>query len=288
MTQAPGPNPYVAIGRHRPNRPSVGGTYLGITETVAGHEREFNRWYEDDHFYSGAMAGPWILSGRRWVATHAMRKTWVPEDSPIISPHGQGCYFKTYWFATGHEDDAELWMNEAFKDLMEPDRFPTMRFGSDNEPKIRRNSSYSSFQRHLFTCALEPGPLQAVHALDYPFGGLALDVIQVDRSPAHYLVDIRPALQDTLAGAECKIAVAFERAPNQWLPSAREPEHEEFTVLWFFDAAPPPEGYAPRLTDFHRAIDEAGGRLALSACFVPTIPGTDTYVDELRAPRAPR
>ena len=165
---------------------------MGITETVAGHERSFNRWYEDDHFYSGAMAGPRILSGRRWVATHGMRKTWIPEDSPILAPEGQGCFFKTYWFATGHEDDAELWMNEAFKDLLEPGRFPTMRFGDQAEPEVKRVSAYSSFQRHLFTCTRDSGPLQAVHALNYPFSGVVLDVIQVDGHPADYVTELAP------------------------------------------------------------------------------------------------
>ena len=87
-------------------------------------------------------------------------------------------------------------------------------------------------------------------------------------------------MQDALAPAESRIAVSFERAPNQWLPSAKKPEHEELTILWFFDSAPPAEGFTPRLAEFHRALEQIGARLALSATFVPTVPGTDTYVDE--------
>lgn len=280
----PSPNPYALIGRDRPNLPRVGGTYIGITETVAGHEREFNRWYEDDHFYSGAMAGPWVLAGRRWVATHALRQTWIPEDSPIISPDGQGCYFKAYWFAEGHEDDAELWMNEAFEDLQTPDRFPTMRFGAAATPRVQRLSRYSSFQRHLFTCSRDGGPMGAVHALDYPFAGLALDVVRLDGEPADLVAALEPAVQAELGPARSPIAVCFERSSNQWLPSAA-PQHDgELIVLWFFEDAPGDEGYSVRLADFHRAIRTAGARLALSASFVPTLPGTDAYVDELRAP----
>jgi hypothetical protein len=278
-------DPYVVIGHHQPNLPSVGGTYLGITETVAGYEREFNRWYEDDHFYSGAMAGPWILSGRRWVATHAMRKTWVPADSPILSPVGQGCYLKAYWFATGHEDDAELWMNEAFADLMQAeDRFPTMVGAGTSQPRVKRNSAYSSFQRLLFTCTNEAGPLRAVHALDYPFPGLAFDIIRSELDSAALAEKLRPSVQSTLERASSKIAIAFERGVSLWLPSAKDPVGNEIAVFWFFDAPPPPEGYATALSDFHATVTDAGAQLALSTTFVPTFPGTDVYVDELRAP----
>jgi len=278
-------DPYLVIGRHQPNLPHVGGAYMGITETVAGHERAFNRWYEDDHFYSGTMAGPWILSGRRWVATHALRKTWIPADSPVISPSGQGCYLKTYWFAAGHEDDAESWMNESFTNLLqEEERFPTMRFGTAAEPRVKRQSSYSSFQRHLFTCTHEAGPLQAVHALDHPFDGLALDIIRSDASPRDLATRLQPSVRTTLESVSCKIAICFQRAANQWLPYAKSQERHEITVLWFFDHPPSAQGYAPRLADFHKAVADAGGQLALSASFIPTIPGTDMYVDELRAP----
>ena len=31
--------------------------------------REYNRWYEHDHCYSGVMVGPWAFSYGRFVAT---------------------------------------------------------------------------------------------------------------------------------------------------------------------------------------------------------------------------
>lgn len=279
-------DPYVMIARHAPNLPAVGGAYVGITETVAAHERSFNRWYEDDHFYSGAMSGPWILAGRRWLATAALRRTWLPADSPLITPGGQGCFLKVYWFAQGHEDDAQTWMRETYKVLMTPERFPTMPMPGVTEPRVRRNSVYSSFQRHLFTCLADPGdPLREIHALDYPFGGLALDIIR-SRTPVTDLATrLKSDVADTLDvdAASCKIAVAFERAHDEWLPAAGRVGDGEVAVFWFFVTPPSSAGYAPLLTSFHGRVIDADAELVLSASFIPTIPGTDAYIEEMRA-----
>jgi hypothetical protein len=160
-----------------------------------------------------------------------------------------------------------------------------MRVTDKDEPRIKRNSAYSSFQRHLFTCIhQDAGPLKAVHALEHPFKGLALDVIRTDSKPAELAATLRPIVQDTLEPASSTLAVSFERSGNRWLPSATSAEGNEITVLWFFGEPPPPEGYSAQLSEFHLAVVAAGAQLALSATFVPTVPGTDMYVDEIRAP----
>jgi hypothetical protein len=46
-----------------------GHALITMVEPHPGHEYAYNRWYEDDHYYAGAMAMPWMYAGRRWVAT---------------------------------------------------------------------------------------------------------------------------------------------------------------------------------------------------------------------------
>ncbi len=43
---------------------AIGGALITMVEPHVGHEYEYNRWYEDDHFYSGAMAMPWMQAAR--------------------------------------------------------------------------------------------------------------------------------------------------------------------------------------------------------------------------------
>jgi hypothetical protein len=56
------------------------------------------------------------------------------------------------------------------------------------------------------------------------------------------------------------------------------------TLLWFLQRDPREPGvWAEHFTGLDTAVAAAGlGRVELVAPFVPTLPGTDTYVDELR------
>jgi hypothetical protein len=51
-------DPYSEIAHHFPNEVAIGGALITMVEPNPGREHAYNRWYEDDHFYSGAMQGP--------------------------------------------------------------------------------------------------------------------------------------------------------------------------------------------------------------------------------------
>ena len=42
----------------------IGGALISMVEPHPGHEYAYNRWYEDDHYYSGALFMPWMFAGR--------------------------------------------------------------------------------------------------------------------------------------------------------------------------------------------------------------------------------
>ena len=51
----------------------LGTILFSLAEPKPGHEREYNRWYERDHFFAGCMVGANFFSARRWVATKPLK-----------------------------------------------------------------------------------------------------------------------------------------------------------------------------------------------------------------------
>ena len=106
---------YEAVALHLPNEVRIGGALITLVEPNPGHERAYNRWYEDDHFYSGAMHGPWTFAGRRWVAPRALRERRVRVERPLGRPPEAGCYISLYWVTAGHELDNQRWSLQIFE-----------------------------------------------------------------------------------------------------------------------------------------------------------------------------
>ena len=52
---------------------ALGSVLVSLLDPTPGQESAFHRWYERDHFYAGVMVGPWFFSGRRYVATRALK-----------------------------------------------------------------------------------------------------------------------------------------------------------------------------------------------------------------------
>ena len=113
-------NAYEQIAHHQPNEVRIGGALITMVEPNPGHEREYNRWYEDDHFYSGAMHGPWTFAGRRWVAPKALRARRIAVADSAVQPPDAGCYISLYWITEGHEEDNERWSVVAMGDELMP------------------------------------------------------------------------------------------------------------------------------------------------------------------------
>src|SRR6202049_1954679 len=87
----------------------IGAALITLVEPHVGHERAYNRWYEDDHFYAGAMAMPWMFAGRRWVATRDLQQLRYPEESVVAQPVTSGCYLSLYWITAGRYRDHLRW-----------------------------------------------------------------------------------------------------------------------------------------------------------------------------------
>jgi hypothetical protein len=274
----PGEDPYEAIAHHLPNEVRIGGALITMVEPHPGHERAYNRWYEDDHFYAGATAGPWMFAGRRYVATRDLQLLRYPDDSPVAQPVTTGCYISLYWTTAGHHRDAVRWGALTMRDSL----YPRGR-GFDDRTHV-----YTAFHQFELAVLRDGPPMRAEHALDHPFAGLAVEVLEpaAGHSRADVLEWLSTAfLAPQLAGSPVAMALAFSPEP---MPAERTayaydmPGVDTRVTLLFFLQADPRACWS-RFAAHGRLVAESGvARLLFAAPFVPTVPGTDAYVDELR------
>ncbi|MGW1604509.1 hypothetical protein [Streptomyces eurythermus] len=256
-----------------------GHALITLVEPHPGHEYAYNRWYEDDHYYAGAMAMPWMYAGRRWVATRELRLLRYPEDSAVARPVTTGCYLSTYWITEGRHDEHMKWTVAINRRLDRDgcvchDRTHVLTAFHDHETTVYRDGT--------------AGP-RDVHALDHPYRGLVLEVI--DAEPAGRRAGMLDWLRTRhlpgrLAGSPAAMVTVFRPTP---LPGDRmgyvrqvEGVDTRLTLLWFLERDPR-ECWAEHFTGLDEQVAASGlGRVELVAPFLPTVPGTDTYVTELR------
>ncbi|MGW5864637.1 hypothetical protein ACWFRJ_20965 [Streptomyces sp. NPDC055239] len=256
-----------------------GHALITMVEPHPGHEYAYNRWYEDDHYYAGAMAMPWMYAGRRWVAPRELQLLRYPEKSAVAQPVTAGCYLSTYWVTEGRYDEHMKWTVGINK-----------RLNRDGRVYQDRTHVFTAFQDHEATVYRDgaAGP-RDFHALDHPYQGLVLEVIDVESGEqrAELLEFLRAKqLPRALAGSPAAMVTIFRPTP---LPGDRmtyvkqvEGVDTRLTLLWFLQADPR-ECWQEHFAGRADAVAESGlGRVELVAPFIPTVPGTDLYVDQLR------
>jgi len=274
------PDPYIAIAAHRPNEVRLGGSLITLVEPNPGFEREYNRWYEDDHFYAGVRVGPWVFAGRRWVATRDLRQLRYPADSPIAVPVDAGCYISIYWFLAGHHDDVVRWAISAMSD--------NLNF-QEGRTFAERKHVFTTFSTYELGVLRDPAsPMRPEHALDHPFPGLVVEILDAgDAGDREGLLDwVREEFAPAeMVGGPLAMCIGFFPAPRPTptrVAGVTEPPNlgRLLTLLWFLDVDPR-QCWSHFMGHGATIADGGKGKLLLAAPFVPTIPGTDTYVDEL-------
>ncbi|MPY61094.1 hypothetical protein [Streptomyces spongiae] len=279
MSQETRSEAYAELAAVGPYGVHPGHALITMVEPHPGHEYAYNRWYEDDHFIAGAMAMPWMYAGRRWVAPRDLQLLRYPEKSTVAQPVTAGCYITVYWVTAGRHDDHMKWTVAINK-----------RLNRDARVYQDRTHVFTAFQDHETTVYRDgaAGP-RDFHALDHPYAGLVVEVIDTDgpAERADLLEWLRSRhLPRRLAGSPAAMVTVFRPTP---LPLDRmsyvkqvEGVDRRLTLLWFLEADPR-ECWQGSFTGLDEAVAEAGlGRVELVAPFIPTVPGTDRYVDRLR------
>lgn len=266
----------------------VGAMLFTLVDPHRGHEVAYNRWYERDHFYSGCLVGPWLFAGRRWVATRALKDlrfpAGVPTDSAVASPLDAGSYLATYFVHAGHEAEHFAWANKQVFELYSNGR------GFDE-----RSHAHTAL---YFTTGSDgsAGGVPPHMALDHPYRGLVS--IHVDREGDTSDPDLRSWFGDVAFpalrapgddGSASPVDLALHWRPI--IPKGAEgsapmdlgsgPGTRARSLHLLFCSEEPPAVW-DRVVEHATRIEESGlATVRLVAGFVPTVPGTDTYTDQL-------
>ncbi len=276
-TTQPPQSQYSILPSEGPYPAAIGSALITMVEPHEGHDYAYNRWYEDDHFYSGAMAMPWMFAGRRFVAPRELQALRYPADSAVAQPLSAGKYISLYWITEGRYEDHLRWTVATNQRLL-----------PDGRIYLDRSHVYTSFQEYRGEVYRDTNGPRALHSLDYPYQGLVLEVVDAPEGGDRDALDSwlrAELLPSRMAGSPAAMTLVFAPMP---LPPDRmayvedAPEIARRLTLLSFTEVPPADCWSV-FEGAGGAVDASGlGRVELAAPFLPTLPGTDTYVDRLR------
>jgi len=232
----------------------IGTAIVAFIEPHAGQAREFNRWYERDHFYAATTAGPGAFAGARWVATGACKAV-RPPASTWFGDTARGSFLTTVWLLDGKQAEWDAWVAKEMEELRaQPDRmFPG------------RDHIHTAVYRYCCEVRADDAPSAAV-ALDHGFAGVIAVAVPAGAASAE-------ACAREIVGTEIPVVVGL--TPERVILSQAEPSPHAL-VLGFTPGDP--------LGVWRSQVEPALARLpavGFASPFLRTIPGTDAYVDDL-------
>ncbi len=256
----------------------VGTILFTMVEPHRGREVDYNRWYERDHYLAGCMIGKGWFAGRRWVATADLKKLRFPDPSPFLPslPIDTGSYLATYWIHKGEDAEAIAWGSEQVAWLHEHGRmFP------------ERDHVHTLMYVTRWSLTRDPDGVPPALALEHPFAGLV--ALFVERTPDTDAREFSNWLRDDCLPAalpDSPVSLVIGSTPIPLPEGApvfqpENPDHDRrVLLLCFLDEDP-----RNRWQAIHALADRISvgghGSVSWAAPFIPTIPGTDTYTDEL-------
>ena len=251
----------------------LGSMLFSVMEPHRGYEVEYNRWYERDHFYAGVMVGQHTFAGRRFVATRREKALRYPADSPVSSDRTRGSYLAVYWVESEYHDAWSRWAGEQVQWLRSEDRmFP------------HRDHVYTVIAGHDWAAYRSADGVPAALALDHPFQGLVAIVgapaagVSREQLDAWYREEHLP---QALADSPAAMCLSFSPQPMRTDSSIPQTSPDQFVHLYFLDGGPK-DAWASHFAGHGEALAKSGlGRVQWASPFIPTLPGTDTYADEL-------
>jgi hypothetical protein len=255
----------------------LGSILLTIVEPRRGHEVAYNRWYERDHFYAGCMIGPYQFAGRRFVATADLKALRQPDPSPITGQPALGSYVAVYYVLDGYHDIWNRWAVRQVRALHAAGRMFE-----------ERDHVHTLLYRFVGEHRRDPDGVPIELALDHPYKGFVplwidrADGVTDDQLQEWLRNEHLPAL---LPGTDAALVGAFSPLPLLVDAPGDVPRNEasdqRTLLLWFLDAHPS-TSWEPVILEHERKLTESGlGTVIAALPFIPTIPGTDTYTDQL-------
>jgi hypothetical protein len=246
----------------------LGSALFTMVEPHRGHEVAYNRWYERDHFYAGCLVGPWLFAGRRWVATRDLKGLRFGDEPEIFGGVRRGSYLALYWVIDGKHDEHVAWALDQV----------TWLHAHGRMFEARDHVHTLLYRYEWCVDGLDAGVPPEL-ALDHPYAGVI--VTMIERAAGVDQADVHAWARDV---PRSPLTLAFTPIPLPPGAPVTQPGLDRLdrrTLLLGFIDNPPTQVW-----DTHRdRCGSAGlldvGRVVWTSPFVPTIPGTDTYTDEL-------
>jgi hypothetical protein len=252
---------------------ALGSALITLIEPTPGHAAAYNRWYERDHVYA-VLQGPGAISAARFVARRqdkARRHAVSPLDVR------RGAFLAVYWF-DGDGARHRAWRNEEAKRLEAAGRIYRERdyvFGFDG--------------RLVFSRQRDPAGVPLELALDHRFPHLGMTVIEPSGEPSPddsgrlYADLCAPALTVPSSPIDLCVGLLASRATlaRERRPAAAPSRQDDLVVLWFCESDPGQQWASLLATQEKAAVDTGLGQVVWASPFIATVPGTDTYMDEL-------
>ena len=252
----------------------LGSALFTLVEPHKGHEVAYHRWYERDHFYAGCMIGPWFFAGRRWVATRDLKDLRIgsPDGAaPLFGDDRAGSYLALYWVLAGRHKENTDWASRQVHWLHRNERmFP------------HRDHIHTLLYRYRGADRRDPDGVPAELALDHPFRGLA--AVVVDRVGPDDGLQPAPHRAPTPDSAVA-LVLSWQGIPLPPGAPVTQPGTDGIQrrelQLWFADSEPHNWWPAVQAYADERAKADDGGVVRWAGAFIPTIPGSDAYTDQL-------
>ena len=141
----------------------LGHALLTMVEPDPSTVRDYNRWYETDHFLSGVLTGPGAFAGRRFVATAPMKAARFPRESPIAQPVAAGSFIAAYWI---ERDQLGAHCDWGFPEAA--------RLASLGRMRSDRTHVSTSYHDLVGATSRVDHPVPVELALHHPYGGLVM------------------------------------------------------------------------------------------------------------------
>jgi hypothetical protein len=258
----------------------IGTMLFTLVEPHRGHQVAYNRWYERDHFYAGCQIGAYNFAGARFVATAPMKALRYPAgDAALVADPQVGSYLGVYYVLDGHHDEWNRWAVDQVNVLHAAGRMFE-----------HRDHVHTGLYRFEWERCRDEDGVPAELTLDHRFPGM----VSVFLEPAAGTsgAELGAWVRDTyLPGVQSgsPVASVLGFSPLPLLADApgdvpRDETVDDRVLLLCFVDEQPAGSFDAVFAPLGAAAEAAGmGRVLWASPFIGTVPGTDTYTDQLWA-----
>ncbi len=263
----------------------IGTMLYTLVEPHRGRQVDYNRWYERDHFYAGCQIGAYNFAGARFVATAPLKSLRLPVagvpggPEPLVADPQVGSYLGVYYVLVGHHDEWNRWAVDQVNTLHAAGRMFE-----------ERDHIHTGLYHFEWEHRRDEEGVPAELTLDHRFAGMVSVFVEPgegigpDRVEAWYRDEYLPAV---LPGSPVATVLAFSPLPLLADAPGDVPrsgaQDRRILLLWFLDDEPGGGWEAIFAHQGERLAASGLGDVIWASPFVGTVPGTDTYTDQLWA-----